>query len=141
MATVIRPVDILVHELRAALETCKQQRLVEFQLGLTVKLASEIVTALTAAKAVRLEVSTLLSARTKEGLVELRLNDERTQMDLAKAREVSGMMLGAIEAATSDQLVYAWLTTKLGLDDERATRALLDFRELRQGSRETVYPS
>jgi hypothetical protein len=86
-------------------------------------------------------VGTLLSARTKEGRVELAVNDEATQMDLAKAREVVGMLQEAIEAAVSDQLIYAFLTQKVGLSDGSASRALLDFRELRQGSREIVRPS
>ena len=86
-------------------------------------------------------VSTLLSSRTKEGRIELSLNSEVTQMDLDKAREIVGMMQQAIEAAISDQLLYQFLTEKVRIDPERATRALLDFREMRQGSRETVRPN
>lgn len=86
-------------------------------------------------------ISTLLSARTKEGRVELALNGEITQMDLPKAREVRGMLDGAIEAAVSDALVYAFLTSKVGLTHEQASRSLIDFRELRQGSRDKVHPS
>lgn len=86
-------------------------------------------------------VGSLLSARSKQGRVELSLNGDVTQMDLDKAREVVGMLQGAIEAAVSDQLIYAFLTTKIGLSDEQASTALLDFRELRQGSRATVYPN
>jgi len=85
-------------------------------------------------------VSSLLSSRTKEGRVELAVNGELTQMSLDKAREIVGMLQGGIEAAVSDQLIYAFLTTKVGLDPERATAALLDFRELRQGSRDVVRP-
>jgi len=88
-----------------------------------------------------LEVATILSQRTKQGMVELTLNREKTQMDLDKAREVRGMLDGAIEAAVSDTLIFAFLTTKVGITEEAAARALLDFRELRQGSRATVYPS
>lgn len=88
-----------------------------------------------------IEVGTLLSASTKEGRVELVLNGEITQMDLAKAREVVGMLQGAIEAAATDEMLYAFLTTKVGLSSAAAAGALLDFRELRQGSRGTVYPS
>jgi hypothetical protein len=86
-------------------------------------------------------VSSLLSRRTKEGRVELALNTESTQMSLDKAREIVGLLQGAIEAAVSDQLIYAFLTTKVGLDPERATAALGDFRELRQGSRDVVNPN
>lgn len=87
------------------------------------------------------EVGSLLSQRTKEGRVEIAVNGERTQMDLDKAREILGMLTQAIEAAVTDQMLYAFLTTKVGLSDEKASMALLDFRELRQGSRDTVHPS
>lgn len=88
-----------------------------------------------------IEIGTILSHRTKEGLVELTLNGEKTQMDLPKAREVLGMLSGAIEAAVSDQLMFKFLTSpKIGLSENAAAAALLDFRELRQGSRSTVFP-
>jgi len=86
-------------------------------------------------------VSTLLSARTKEGRIDFALNGELTQMDLDKAREIVGMLQSAIEAAVSDEMVYKFLTTKIGLEPDRASAALVDFRELRQGSREIVYPN
>lgn len=86
-------------------------------------------------------VSTLLSSRTQEGRIDFSLNGELTQMDLPKAREIVGMLQGAIEAAVSDELVFKFLTTRIGLSREQAAAALLDFRELRQGSTQTVYPS
>lgn len=89
----------------------------------------------------RIEVGSLLSAASKEGRVELVLNGEISQMDLPKAREVVGMLQGAIEAAATDQMLFAFLTTRIGLSADAAGRALLDFRELRQGSRQVVHPS
>jgi len=86
-------------------------------------------------------VSTLLSSRTQEGRIDFSLNGELTQMGLDKAREVVGMLQGAIEAAISDELMYRFLTEKVGMDPNEAGMALLDFRELRQGSRERVHPS
>ena len=86
------------------------------------------------------EIASILSHRTKQGMVEFQLNDEKTQWDLPKAREILAMLSGAIEAAVSDQLMYEFLIQRVGLDEDRASRALLDFREMRQGSRETVYP-
>jgi hypothetical protein len=86
-------------------------------------------------------VSTLLSSRTKEGRVELTLNGELTQMDLPKAREIVGMLQEAIEAAASDQMLYVFLTVNVGLKPEQAAAALVDFREIRQGSRGLVHPS
>jgi hypothetical protein len=86
-------------------------------------------------------VSTLLSSRDKTGRIDFTLNGELTQMDLDKAREVIGMLQGAVEAAISDELLYRFLTEKVGMEPERASMALLDFRELRQGSRQLVHPS
>ena len=88
-----------------------------------------------------LEVASILSARTNEGMVEMSLNGEVTQMELDKAREVVGMLQGAIEAAVSDELLYRFLTTRLGIEARQASAALLDFREMRQGSRDIVHPS
>jgi len=87
-----------------------------------------------------IEIATILSQRTKQGMVEFTLNREKTQMDLDKAREVHGMLSQAIEAAVSDTLLYRFLTTKVGLSENKAAQALLDFRELRQGSRDVVFP-
>jgi len=87
-----------------------------------------------------IEVASILSHRTKGGMVEFTLNGEKTQMDLAKAREVVGMLQGAIEAAVSDELMFKFLTTKIGLPEGAAAAALLDLRELRQGTRSTSWP-
>jgi CO dehydrogenase/acetyl-CoA synthase gamma subunit (corrinoid Fe-S protein) len=85
-------------------------------------------------------VSSLLSHRTSQGRVELALNGEVTQMDLDKAREVVGMLQGAIEAAVSDELLYRFLTGRVDMAPGEAAAALLDFREMRQGSRGIVRP-
>lgn len=86
-------------------------------------------------------VASILSARTKGGLVEFTFNGAKTQMDLDKAREVVGMLQGAIEAAVSDELMFKFLTTKIGLPEGAAAAALLDLRELRQGTRSMSWPS
>ena len=86
-------------------------------------------------------VSSLLSSQTKEGRVELVLNGEITQMDLDKTREVAGMLQSAIEAAVSDMLIYKFLTERIGLESNSAAAALVDFREMRQGSRDRVHPN
>lgn len=92
-----------------------------------------------AAPGTDITVSTLLSSRTKEGRIDFSLNGELTQMDLAKAREIVGMLQNAIEAAMTDQMLYQFLTTRIRLDEAKAANALLDFRELRQDSRDVVY--
>jgi hypothetical protein len=86
-------------------------------------------------------VSTLLSSQTKQGRVELAVNGELTQMDLDKAREVVWMLQGAIEAAISDAMLFKFLTERIGLPANAAAAALVDFREMRQGSRDRVHPS
>lgn len=86
-------------------------------------------------------VSTLLSNRTKRGAIDFTLNGELTQMDLDKAREVVGMLQGAIEAAITDELLFRFLTTQVDMAPATAAAALVDFREMRQGSRDIVYPS
>jgi hypothetical protein len=86
-------------------------------------------------------VSTLLSSRDKTGRIDFSMNGELTQMDLDKAREIVGLLQGAIEAAISDEFVYRFLTEKIGLEPKRAGVALMDFREMRQGSRDRVHPS
>lgn len=85
--------------------------------------------------------TSILSQRTREGMVELTVNGERAQLDLPKAREVVGMLQGAIEAAATDQMIWKFFIEKVGVDENRAAQILLDFRELRQGSRNLVYPS
>lgn len=87
------------------------------------------------------ECSTLISSRTGEARVNVYMDGHHMQLDLDKARTVRGILDGAIEAAVSDWLLYRFLTTKIGLPADAAGRALLDFRELRQGSRDTVNPS
>jgi hypothetical protein len=82
--------------------------------------------------------STILSARTKTGMVEFSLNDQMSQWDLDKARQIHRMLGEAIEAAVSDTLIYQFLVDKVGLADNAASAALLDFRELRQGSRDII---
>jgi hypothetical protein len=92
------------------------------------------------ADVIDVQVASIYGAKTQQGLVELTINGEKLQMDLPKAREIVGMLQGAIEAAISDELMYKFLL-KLGLNDNQAGAALIDFRELRQGSRGVVYPS
>ena len=86
-------------------------------------------------------ISTLLSSRNQTGRIDFSMNGELTQMDLDKAREVVGMLQEAIEAAISDELLYKFLTSNIGLTPGQAAAALMDFREMRQGSRDVVHPS
>ena len=97
-----------------------------------------------------IQIGTILSQRTKLGMVEVQvteLNEDKfpmqqikTQFDIRKAREIRDMLSEAIEAAISDTIIFKFMTDRVGLDEDRAARALIDFRELRQGSKDTVYP-
>jgi hypothetical protein len=92
---------------------------------------------------VKIIIGSIYGAHSRQGLVELTVVNGDTiaiQMDLDKAREVHGMLGGAIEAAISDQMIMEFLRSRVGLTDETAARALLDFRELRQGTREISWP-
>lgn len=88
-----------------------------------------------------LTIGTILSNRTKEGMVEFRINDELiAQFDIAKAKEIYHMFGEAIEAAVSDTLIYKFMREKVGMDEEKASRILLDFREIRQGTKGVAFP-
>jgi len=87
------------------------------------------------------EVGSILSSRTREGAVEISMNGELAQMELSKAREVVRMLQEAIEAAVSDQVFWEFATKRLGLSEQAAGAALMDLREIRQGSRGVVNPN
>lgn len=95
---------------------------------------------------VGIEVASILSGKTLKGLIELRVEDFdakvviTTQMTLDKAREVRGFFDGAIEASITDELIVKFLMDKIGLNVDAATAALMDFREMRQGTRRTAWP-
>lgn len=95
---------------------------------------------------VNIEWASIIASKTKRGAVEMTLKRPGhepyvLQMSLDAARSVSSNLAGAIEAAISDEIFFKFLTERLGLPPEHAARGLLDLRELRQGSKGTVYPS
>jgi len=86
-------------------------------------------------------VSSGFGQASQRGFVELTLNEQLSQMPASKAREVGLMLLQAAEAATSDEIVVG-LLKKIGLTDPAQYGAILmDLRELRQGTRDVLYPS
>lgn len=89
------------------------------------------------ANQIEIWMETILSNRTKEGMVNfsLKQNDTevKTQWDIRKAKEIRDMLTECIEAAISDTLIYKFMHEKVGMSDEKASMVLLDFRELRQG--------
>lgn len=87
------------------------------------------------------EIGTIISSQTGRGRVEVAIGGELAQWDIGDAKKVHAMLGEAIEAAISDELIMKFLTQKVGIDQDKAARLLVDFRELRQGSKETVNPS
>lgn len=88
-----------------------------------------------------IEIGTILSHSTGRGRIEIQLGAEVAQWDVADAKKVSAMLTEAIEAAISDELIFTFLRDRVHLSPEKAAALLIDFRELRQGSKETVNPS
>lgn len=88
---------------------------------------------------IRVEITSIYGAATKKGLVEFTINGKKLQMDVPKAREIVLMLHGAIEAATSDELLMQFMVNRLGLSEDKSGVALLDFRKLRQGTVGTVW--
>jgi hypothetical protein len=92
-----------------------------------------------------IEIKTILSSRTKEGMINFFLDVDgvklQTQWDVRKAKHICGMLQEAIEACISDEMIYKFFTQKVGFSDEKASMVLMDFRELRQGSFETIDPN
>lgn len=84
----------------------------------------------------KLEISSIFGARTRQGLVQFTYGDKLDiLLDVRKAKTVHRMLGEAIEAAISDELIVKFFMEKRGLSLEDAAKLLLEFRELRQGSR------
>lgn len=94
---------------------------------------------------INIELATILSQRTKQGMVQFIIKqgdtEIKTQWDIAKAKHIRNMLLEAIEAAISDSLIYHFMIEKVGMSEEKASMVLYDFRELRQGSRDVIDPN
>jgi hypothetical protein len=89
-----------------------------------------------------LELHSIVSSTTLEGQIKLVIDGKIiSQWDVKKAKEICQMLHEAIEAAISDELIVKFLIKNVGLDVQKAVLALRDFRELRQGSKETIYPN
>jgi hypothetical protein len=84
-------------------------------------------------------VGSVFGADTRRGYVEFTVNDQLSQLEPTKAREIGLMLLEAAEAATSDE-IFVTMLEKIGIDRERAGHVLIDLREIRQGTRGTSWP-
>lgn len=83
-------------------------------------------------------VSSLYGAKSGEPGVNLEVGELRFQMDVKSAHKIGLDIISAAEAAISDASIMKLLTDKFDLEPEQAGRVLLDLREIRQGSRESV---
>ena len=89
-----------------------------------------------------IEIGSILSSRTKEGKIDIRKDGEQVfQFDIAEAKRIHRMLGEAIEAAISDQIIYQFMKERIGMDDVKASMVLIDFRELRQGTKGILYTS
>jgi len=86
----------------------------------------------------RLEVSSLYGHDTRMALVQIRDmapdgTDIRwqTQVTPEQARAHALAILASCEAAEMDEIVMRFLMERIGLDLEKATRVLMDFRSIR----------
>lgn len=88
-----------------------------------------------------LEFHSLYGAKQQKGLVQLLLDGKvLSTWDIPKAREIHAMLGECIEAAITDEMLIKFFKQKLNMDDDKCALILRDFRLLRQGQLETVYP-
>lgn len=92
------------------------------------------------APAIHIEFASIVGQFSRKGLVEMKVEKQIVLLTLDKAREIHGMLGGAIEAAITDELLVRFLIEKIHMSLETAVLVLRDFRIMRQGSPDTVYP-
>ena len=90
----------------------------------------------------KLELHSIYGAIQKKGLIQLRINGEViSTWDIPKARTIAAMLQECIEAAITDEMLVNFFKQKMDMDDTQCALILRDFRLLRQGQLETVYPT
>ena len=78
----------------------------------------------------------MFGANTKQGLVELRLEDKVVQLHVDEARDFAFSILEAAEAAETDEFLMSFLETKIGMGDLAIRCGVLkDFRNWRDSKR------
>lgn len=77
-------------------------------------------------------VSSIVSNRTKEGMVNIQWGGKAAQMSTKEARELGLHLLEAAEAAESDAGIFHVITTKVGLPEDGAFKLLIDLRAYRE---------
>lgn len=87
-----------------------------------------------------IQVASVFSQQRRVGVVELIVNDQNIQMEPKKAQEIGLMLLEAAEAAISDA-VFIQFIERIGITEPQTQgQMLMQLREIRQGTRDTVHP-
>lgn len=76
-------------------------------------------------------VSTVLSSRTFEGLVQVTWGIEQDQMNPETARQLARQLLQGADAAEMDEALFLYAKGIIELEDEGAAGVVRDFREFR----------
>lgn len=80
----------------------------------------------------RVQIDTLLSHRTKEGMVQIIWGREKSQLDPATARQLGMQLIEAAEAAETDEGMWRFAKDHLELGDTGAAQLIGSFRAFRQ---------
>jgi|SRR5882724_5102844 len=76
-------------------------------------------------------VSSIVSQRTHEGMVQVQWGGKACQLPIADARQLGMQFLEAAEAAESDAGIFHVLTAKVGAEEGIAYTVLQDIRNYR----------
>jgi hypothetical protein len=75
-------------------------------------------------------VASIYGARTRKGIVEVTLGDQKHQVTPSKAREMAGFLLEAAGAAEGDEILLRVLD-RAGISQQRAAHVLMAMRQER----------
>ncbi len=78
------------------------------------------------------QIDTLLSHRTQQGMVQVIWGREKSQLDPATARQLGAQLLEAAEAAETDEGMWRFGKEHLEFDDAGAAQLMSAFRHFRQ---------
>lgn len=76
-------------------------------------------------------ITSLVSSRTREGVVQLEWGDKKAQLSCEEARQHALRIMECAEAAESDAFFIEWLQTNLSFSMETAVQMLENFRSYR----------
>jgi hypothetical protein len=77
-------------------------------------------------------VTTLVSSRTREGVVEFTWGEKRAQLSVQEARDHALVVLECAEAAETDAFLVHFLENELKMDFDRAVGIMRSFRSFRE---------